>query len=223
MYFYEQVGQQAGPLPGDQLVVQGVKAATLVWSEGMPDWVAAGTVLELHAFFVSDVHASVHLATPAGAHTAKPTRPRTLLSAPTRSVFTGKNLLIAGGVLFALDAEEKLRLPAGLRYPVSILKKQQPVLKPLNAAYLRLLESFRELVTGSAWEKRIYQLFDESELEQMPEMARQCSKAEILYLHYVSQHWTEPQRINDSYLESVRHTLSVQWLKHELLRHLADL
>ena len=123
----------------------------------------------------------------------------------------------------ALDAEEKLRVPAGLRYPVPILRKQQPVLKPLNAAYLRLLEGFRELVTGSAWEKRIFHLFDETELERLPDIARQYSRAEVAYLGYVCQHWTEPQSINDSYLEGVRHTLSVQWLKHELLRHLAEL
>lgn len=123
----------------------------------------------------------------------------------------------------ALDAEEKLRVPAGLRYPEPILRKQQPALKPLNAAYLRLLEGFRELVTGSAWEKRIFHLFDKTELEQMPDIARQYSRAEVTYLHYVCQHWTEPQSINDSYLEGVRHTLSVRWLKHELLRHLAEL
>lgn len=123
----------------------------------------------------------------------------------------------------ALDAEEKLRVPAGLRYPEPILRKQQPALKPLNAAYLRLLEGFRELVTGSAWEKRIFYLFDETDLEQMPDIARQYSRAEVAYLHYVCQHWTEPQHITDEYLEYVRRTLSVQWLKHELLRHLAEL
>ncbi|GAB3636126.1 hypothetical protein GCM10027422_17160 [Hymenobacter arcticus] len=123
----------------------------------------------------------------------------------------------------ALDAEEKLRVPAGLLYPVPILRKQQPALKPLNAAYLRLLEGFWELVTGSAWEKRIFHLFDETELEQMPDIARQYSRAEVAYLSYVCQHWTEPQSINDSYLEGVRHTLCVQWLKNELLRHLAEL
>lgn len=123
----------------------------------------------------------------------------------------------------ALDAEEKLRVPAGLRYPVPTVTRQQPALKPLNAAYLRLLEGFRELVTGSAWEKRIFHLFDETELEQMPDIARQYSRAEVAYLVYVCQHWTEPQSINDRYLEGVRHTLSVQWLKHELLRHLAEL
>lgn len=105
MYFYERAGQQAGPLPGDQLVAQGVGAATLVWREGMPDWVAAGTVPELHAFFAPTAPAPVKPALPVGATTAKLIRPRQLPPAPTRSVFTGKNFLIAGGVLLALGAE----------------------------------------------------------------------------------------------------------------------
>nr|GFC30517.1 hypothetical protein [Tanacetum cinerariifolium] len=62
--------QQAGPLPGDQLVAQGVEAATLVWSEGMPDWVAAGTVPELHAFFAPAAPALVKPALPIGTSTA---------------------------------------------------------------------------------------------------------------------------------------------------------
>jgi hypothetical protein len=105
MYFYERAGQQAGPLPGDQLVAQGVGAATLVWREGMSDWVAAGTVPELHAFFAPAAPAPVKPTLPVGTSTAKPIRPRPLPAAPTRSVFTGKNFLIAGGVLLALGAE----------------------------------------------------------------------------------------------------------------------
>lgn len=95
----------------------------------MPDWVAAGTVPELRTFFVPVIPVSARPTLSASAHAAKPTRPRTSPPAPARSVFTGKNLLVAMGVLLALGAEvasrtkpdaeepEKTELPAAAPEP----------------------------------------------------------------------------------------------------------
>lgn len=51
LYYYEQAGQQAGPVNARQLLAHGVKADTLVWQEGMPDWVPAATLPALAALF----------------------------------------------------------------------------------------------------------------------------------------------------------------------------
>lgn len=124
----------------------------------------------------------------------------------------------------ALEADEKLRVPPGLRYPASMSSRRDlPKLKPLNAAYLGLLDGFRVLVTYSAWEKQLYQRLESTELEQVPRNASQFTKAEITYLDYTLRYLTESQAINDEYLESVRGILSVHWLKVALLRHLAEL
>lgn len=48
-YFFAENGQQRGPYPPEQLAAQGMKRDSLVWAEGMPDWVPAHTVPALQA------------------------------------------------------------------------------------------------------------------------------------------------------------------------------
>jgi hypothetical protein len=50
-YYYEEAGQQAGPVAGDLLRAQGVQGSTLVWNEEMSDWAPAASVAELAAVF----------------------------------------------------------------------------------------------------------------------------------------------------------------------------
>lgn len=50
-YYYEEAGQQAGPLSADDLCAHGVQATTLVWREGMTNWEPAASLTELAAFF----------------------------------------------------------------------------------------------------------------------------------------------------------------------------
>ena len=49
-------GTQAGPFNNDELVklIQNdlLKSDTLVWKEGLPDWVAASSVPEINKLFV---------------------------------------------------------------------------------------------------------------------------------------------------------------------------
>lgn len=42
-------GQQMGPMPAEQLRNYGLNPQSMVWGEGMPNWVAASTVPELAA------------------------------------------------------------------------------------------------------------------------------------------------------------------------------
>lgn len=105
LYYYEKEGQQAGPLASNQLVAQGVTASTLVWYEGIPEWVAAGTVPALRDLFAPLQPVTVRPAVPASTQVVKPTRPRMPPPAPTKSVFTSKNILIGLVVLLALGAE----------------------------------------------------------------------------------------------------------------------
>lgn len=123
MYFYEQAGQQAGPIAGDQLVTNGVRASTLIWREGMPDWVAAGMVPELSDFFAPTISAPTRPALSSSAHQVKPVRPRMPPSTPVRSVFTGKNILMGIVVLLAFGAEVASRTEPDSAVPE--LKEQQ--------------------------------------------------------------------------------------------------
>ena len=50
-YYYEQAGQQAGPITVDLLLSHGVEASTLVWSEDMSDWAPAASLAELAPLF----------------------------------------------------------------------------------------------------------------------------------------------------------------------------
>ena len=50
-YYYEEGGQQAGPVLGDLLRAQGVQGSTLVWNEEMSDWAPAASIEELTGYF----------------------------------------------------------------------------------------------------------------------------------------------------------------------------
>ena len=52
MYYYiNSAGQQAGPVPADQLAANGITANTLVWKDGMNEWTKASDVPELRFLF----------------------------------------------------------------------------------------------------------------------------------------------------------------------------
>lgn len=46
-YYFAENGQQRGPFPPDQLAAQGLRPDTLVWAEGMAEWLRADEVTEL--------------------------------------------------------------------------------------------------------------------------------------------------------------------------------
>lgn len=50
-YFLADGSVQKGPFPVEQLIAQGLKRDTLVWREGMPQWLRAETVPELAMLF----------------------------------------------------------------------------------------------------------------------------------------------------------------------------
>ena len=47
MYYIMYNGQQMGPMPADQLRNYGLNPQSMVWAEGMPNWVPASAVPEL--------------------------------------------------------------------------------------------------------------------------------------------------------------------------------
>jgi hypothetical protein len=116
--------------------------------------------------------------------------------------------------------DDGIQVPVGMRFPNFPLEKK---LKPLNAAYLQLLEGFQLLLRDSVWIKKLYRHFDAMELEKMPADAVRFTKSEAMYLHYLQRYYTEPKSIDDAYLEGLRQFVPVRFLKYELLRHLAEL
>lgn len=46
-YYLDRNGQQAGPVPAENLGMNGVTTDTLVWKDGMPGWAPANTVSEI--------------------------------------------------------------------------------------------------------------------------------------------------------------------------------
>lgn len=83
-YYYYANGKQCGPVEGERLLQYGVTGNTLVWREGLKEWVEARTLPELSALFTipnSDYAGSsvygTHTA-PNGA-TALPPKPETYL------------------------------------------------------------------------------------------------------------------------------------------------
>ena len=125
-YYYEQGGQQVGPVTANQLVAQGVTASTLVWCEGMPTWAPAGTVPALRDLFAPPKPAPARPVAPASAHAAKSTRSRMPPPAPAKSVFTGKNLLIGLVVLLAIGAEVASRAKPDAAEPETAQQDEIP-------------------------------------------------------------------------------------------------
>lgn len=52
-YFTDKANKQVGPLSLDELKQQGIMRETLVWREGMPNWVQAKDIPELHKCIAS--------------------------------------------------------------------------------------------------------------------------------------------------------------------------
>ena len=52
-YYLTPQNEQKGPVDGSQLSAYGVNANTMVWTQGMPQWVPAGQVPELNTFFAA--------------------------------------------------------------------------------------------------------------------------------------------------------------------------
>jgi hypothetical protein len=50
-YFADATGTQRGPVPAEQLVSNGVTSETLVWADGMPNWVRADSLPDLRPYF----------------------------------------------------------------------------------------------------------------------------------------------------------------------------
>lgn len=50
-YYLSPQNEQVGPVDGSQLTAYGVTATTMVWTQGMPQWVPANTVDELRPYF----------------------------------------------------------------------------------------------------------------------------------------------------------------------------
>lgn len=51
-YYYLHNNQQVGPVPMDQLASKPITPTTLMWAEGMPDWIPANQIPELQAVLV---------------------------------------------------------------------------------------------------------------------------------------------------------------------------
>lgn len=52
-YFMNKANKQVGPLSLDELKQRGITRETPVWREGMPNWVQAKNIPELHAYIVT--------------------------------------------------------------------------------------------------------------------------------------------------------------------------
>lgn len=51
LYYFIKDNQRVGPLPLDQLLQNGVQPSTLVWTDGLTDWVTANQVADLQPLF----------------------------------------------------------------------------------------------------------------------------------------------------------------------------
>ncbi len=51
LYYFIKDNQQLGPLPLDQLLQNGVQPSTLVWTDGLTDWITADQVADLQPLF----------------------------------------------------------------------------------------------------------------------------------------------------------------------------
>ena len=61
------------------------------------------------------------------------------------------------------------------------------------------------------------------ELAIVPQKAGTLTKGEIMYLYFLSRYYADRPALDDSFIEHLRSRLSVRFMKHELLRHLAEL
>ena len=116
--------------------------------------------------------------------------------------------------------EERVRVPIGMQFPSIPLEKR---LKPMNAAYLRLLEGFHSLLQDTVWEKELYARLDRIDLEQVPKRASDFTKTEVMYLRFLSCYYDDPKKIDDDFLMRIQPFLPVRYLKQELLAFLAQL
>ena len=68
-YFLDANEVQHGPISGEQLLSYGVTPGTLVWAEGMADWVEAGRVADLAPLFADNGAATAPSQLPPSAYT----------------------------------------------------------------------------------------------------------------------------------------------------------
>jgi hypothetical protein len=55
-YYYTDGKERFGPFTLDQLKEKGITGSTLVWKEGLTDWVPAGQMMELNSLFGGETH-----------------------------------------------------------------------------------------------------------------------------------------------------------------------
>lgn len=116
--------------------------------------------------------------------------------------------------------EERVRVPIGMQFPNIPIEKR---LKPMNAAYLRLLEGFHLLLQDTVWEKKLYERLDRIDLEQVPKRASDFTRTEVMYLRFLSRYYDDPKKMDDEFLEGIQRFLPVRYLKQELLAYLAEM
>ncbi len=116
--------------------------------------------------------------------------------------------------------EERVRVPSGMRFPNIPLEKR---LKPMNAAYFRLLEGFHLMLRDTGWEKGLYDRLERLDLEQVSKGAFDFTRTEVMYLRFLSRYHDDPKAVDDEFLERIQPFLPVRYLKQELLSYLAQL
>jgi TM2 domain-containing membrane protein YozV len=52
-YYFAIGGEQRGPFPKEQLLAQGLRPDTMVWTEGMAQWQRADSVVDLRSLFAA--------------------------------------------------------------------------------------------------------------------------------------------------------------------------
>jgi hypothetical protein len=116
--------------------------------------------------------------------------------------------------------EQRVRVPIGMRFPDLPLEKR---LKPMNAAYFRLLEGFHLLLRDTVWEKGLHERLERLDLEQVSKGAFDFTRTEVMYLRFLSRYHDDPKTIDDEFLERIQQFLPVRYLKQEMLSYLAQL
>lgn len=99
-------GEQRGPMPVEELKALNIKRETLVWREGLENWVSAGALSELSVLFAPApapaTVAAAPLYTPAPAAAPRPAQanPRRKTFAKTAKVFGIFGIIASGLLLF---------------------------------------------------------------------------------------------------------------------------